>query len=84
MAQLLQGRSSENALRLLNKELLFLHTLEYASQVLNVRRQIGTINQYVIKENNNNFAKVRREEIVHGCLKRGWSIREPKGHDRKS
>ena len=67
----------------LEKKLLGKKAFQYALKVFQVFSFRLTINQNVIKKNDDKALQIRSENLVHGCLKLWGSVQQAKRHDDK-
>lgn len=70
----------EDAFGSFQMELPLLQGSENTLQVVEVSLEIATENQYVVKEDEHEFADKWAKELIHCSLESRWRITEAKGH----
>jgi hypothetical protein len=77
------GGLAEGALRALGKEVVLTQCVEDGTDMSEVFRPGGAVDEYVIEENKDKPSQVWVQHVVHKSLKRCWGVCETEGHHEK-
>ena len=83
MIEILYFLLPKNSFRLFGIEMMITKKLQYKIQMLEMLSPSFTIDEDIIKEDQNEVLQVGLKYFIHQCLERGRGICEAKWHDQK-
>ena len=83
MPKILYFLFPKNTFRLFGKEIMIKEKLQYKIQMLEMLNPCFTIDEDIIKEDQNEVSQVGPKYFIHQCLEHGRGICEAKWHDQK-
>ena len=83
MLEILYFPLPKNTFRLFGTEMMITEKLQYKIQMLEMLIPGFTIDEDIIKEDQNEVLQVGPKYFIHQCLERGRGICEAKWHDQK-
>ena len=83
MPKILYFLLPKNTFRLFGTEMMIIEKLQYTIEMLEMLSPGFTIDEDIIKEDQNEVSQVGPKYFIHQCLEHGRGICEAKWHDQK-